>query len=132
MIAEHARTLVGVPFAHCGRTQTGLDCVGVVLASCRAAGVDLGDYRGYSRQQTMNDATAMLSPILTHFDCVPRSSISPGDLLLFSVRGVLTHVGVFVGENQFVHAYEGSLQKVILDRLTHQWRKRLKGVFRLK
>jgi cell wall-associated NlpC family hydrolase len=121
-----------VPFAHCGRTEAGLDCVGVVLECYKYACVDLGDFRGYSRQAALNDSRAMLQPILERFQKIKRTELEQGDLLLFSVQGVLTHVGIYIGEDEFVHAYEGSVNKVILDRLTKSWQQRLKGVFRLR
>jgi cell wall-associated NlpC family hydrolase len=132
LAAASARELVGVPFAHCGRTLGGLDCVGVVLAAYARVGAEIPDYRGYSRQAALNDPQAMLRPILEHFEPTTRAHMKPGDLLLFEIRGVMTHVGVYVGSNEFVHAYEGGLRKVVLERLTPQWRSRLKGAFTLK
>jgi cell wall-associated NlpC family hydrolase len=52
LIAE-ARTWVGVPFLHQGRSRSGVDCAGFIVALMRGAGelpLDFCDVRNYSRR----------------------------------------------------------------------------------
>ena len=48
---------------------------------------------------------------------VARSALKRGDLVFFGYRGTFTHVGIYVGNDQFVHAtHRGSpLQVSPLD-----------------
>lgn len=130
LAAQRAEELVGSPFAHCGRGPVAYDCVGLALESYKFAGVDLPDFRGYSRQTVLNDPAAMVNPILEHFRKVDEIQI--GDLLLFAIKGHLTHVAIALGADAFVHAYEGSINKAVRENMTEDWRKRLQGAYRLK
>lgn len=47
LIAE-ARTWVGVPFVHQGRTRYGVDCAGFIVAMMRSAGALPADFRDVS------------------------------------------------------------------------------------
>jgi hypothetical protein len=44
-----ARSLVGTPWRHRGRGRRGIDCVGLVVVSARAAGLKLDDATHYGR-----------------------------------------------------------------------------------
>jgi cell wall-associated NlpC family hydrolase len=37
-------------------------------------------------------------------ELVERAKLSPGDLVFFGRRGRVDHVGIYVGDGQFVHA----------------------------
>jgi cell wall-associated NlpC family hydrolase len=132
LAAAAAKDLVGTRFQHCGRSRAGVDCVGVVVLAYQSIGAEIKDFQNYSRQAVLNDSEVLASKITEQFEPGSRANLLLGDLLLFSMRGVRTHVGIYVGENQFVHAYEGSINKVILDRLTPSWRARLIGAFTLR
>ncbi|HEY3487317.1 MAG TPA: NlpC/P60 family protein, partial [Gammaproteobacteria bacterium] len=56
------------------------------------------------------------------------SRLQPGDLVFFRTRGVfVSHVGMYIGDNRFVHA-PGEGRPVSTDNLeSPYWRKRLVG-----
>ncbi len=83
-----ALQMVGVPYRYGGATPEGFDCSGLVQYSYRNAGLSVPRT---SREQF--NATAP----------VPLASASPGDLLFFRSRDY-SHVGIYLGENRFVHA----------------------------
>jgi len=88
-IATHALTMSGKPYRYGGSDPSGFDCSGLVLFAHRQAGIEVPrttqtQYRQASR--------------------VAYSEIQPGDLLFFRIAGKLSHVGLYTGNGQFVHA----------------------------
>src|SRR5262245_59668278 len=88
--AAYALEMIGTPYRYGGKTPKGFDCSGLVLYSYALAGkqlpVNVGGQRAASRP-------------------VPRKQIRPGDLLFFDLADEgRTHVGLYVGGGQFVHA----------------------------
>lgn len=54
---------------------------------------------------------------------VSKANLQPGDILLFSNRhssGTIGHVGIYIGNNQFIHASTSSTGVIISD-LTTDW-----------
>ncbi len=87
--AEIALEQVGRPYRYGGRTPSGFDCSGLVQYAYRLAGKDL--------PRTTRQLWSALSP-------VPRDDIRVGDVLFFNVDGKMGHVGVYLGNERFVHA----------------------------
>jgi cell wall-associated NlpC family hydrolase len=83
-----ALQMVGVPYRYGGATPDGFDCSGLVQWSYRNAGVPV--------PRTSREQFQAAAP-------VPLASASPGDLVFFRSRDY-SHVGIYVGENRFVHA----------------------------
>jgi cell wall-associated NlpC family hydrolase len=92
ILVERAKTLVGLPYRFGGTTPRGFDCSGFVKFVFNSVGIDLDrDSRSQSRQG----------------DKVSLDDLKPGDLLFFATRGVrrgISHVGIYLGEGQFIHA----------------------------
>lgn len=80
---------VGVPYRYGGTTTSGFDCSGLVQFSYRNAGKDVPRTTG----QLWSSSTS-----------VDRDDLQAGDLLFFSFEGKMSHVGMYVGKQQFVHA----------------------------
>jgi cell wall-associated NlpC family hydrolase len=107
-----ARRYLGVPFRHAGRTDQGVDCVGLILAAARDAG--LFDYR--PRSYPRGDASRLTAEIERFAEAVAGPP-EPGDLLLLSVKGELTHVALVSERGTILHAHE-RLGRVVEQRLT--------------
>jgi len=129
-----ARGMVGRRWRHQGRSATGVDCVGLVLLSARAAGFTVEDVTGYSRR-------ALGVGFLGHFR--PRMrGVSvfegrPGDVLVFTETVYPCHCGVLGGvlaerrgEATVIHAH-GGRGRVLEEPLEGDLRRRLAFVFRL-
>lgn len=102
-IAACARSWVGVPFRHQGRTRSGVDCAGLVvavLAECRALPADFRDVKGYGRAPQ-----AALGELVEYLT-IPAARPAPGVLVLIRWPGerFASHVAICTGEN-LVHAY---------------------------
>jgi len=93
---------VGVPYRYGGTTTSGFDCSGLVQFSYRHAGKNLPRTTGQLWSSTAS---------------IGRDDIQAGDLLFFSIDGKMSHVGMYVGKQQFVHA-PSSGRTVIVAKLT--------------
>lgn len=106
----HAVAQIGSPYRFGGTTPAGFDCSGLVLYSYRLAGIDLPRDTREQRRATRR---------------IERSEVRSGDLLFFARGGreQALHVGLYVGDGEFVHAaYRGG--SVRLERLdSPHWRR---------
>lgn len=83
--------LVGTPYRYGGNTpESGFDCSGLVGFVYREAA-------GLVLPRSSRDIAAVDAPR------VKRDRLAPGDLVFFG-RGGVNHIGIYVGEDRFVHA----------------------------
>lgn len=88
--ADTALTMIGRPYKYTGDTPAGFDCSGLVRYSYLTAGMDLPHGTSALRNITRS---------------VGLRSARKGDLLFFVQEGKkYSHVGIYVGSDQFVHA----------------------------
>jgi murein DD-endopeptidase len=88
--ADTALTMVGRPYEHRGDSPSGFDCSGLVRYSYLAAGMDVPHGTKALRRVTHS---------------ISYHEIRKGDLLFFLQDGMTySHVGIYVGDNLFVHA----------------------------
>ncbi|MGB5334276.1 MAG: C40 family peptidase [Woeseiaceae bacterium] len=80
---------VGVPYRYGGSSPGGFDCSGLVQYS-------------YSRAGKKVPRTT--KQLWTSSVAVSRHELRVGDLLFFNIEGKMSHVGLYLGERQFVHA----------------------------
>ncbi len=80
---------VGVAYRYGGASPSGFDCSGLVQYAYRQAGKNVPRTTG----QLWNSARV-----------VPYDDLQAGDLLFFRFDGKMSHVGIYVGDEQFVHA----------------------------
>ena len=90
---EHAASIaldqVGVPYRYGGNSPGGFDCSGLVQYSYSSA--------GYPVPRTTGQLWSAAKTI-------ERRDMRAGDLLFFSIEGKMSHVGLYLGEQRFVHA----------------------------
>lgn len=96
-----AKTFMGVPYVWGGEGPKGFDCSGLVKYVYGKLGVDLPHYTVTQAQKG--------TP-------VDRGDLQPGDVIFFCKNketGFLHHVGIYVGDNSFIHAPQtGDVVKV--------------------
>lgn len=80
---------VGVPYQYGGSSTRGFDCSGLIQYSYSQAGKAMPRTTGQ-----LWTATATVHP----------EQLQQGDLLFFKVEGKMSHVGMYLGSGQFVHA----------------------------
>ena len=90
-IVAKAKQYLGVPYKWGGTTPSGFDCSGFVYYVLRSQGIEV------SRTQTAMYAQG--TP-------VSKSNLQPGDVVFFqnTYKSGLSHVGIYVGGGQFIHA----------------------------
>lgn len=128
----NAKSYLDVPFLHAGRNKFGVDCIGLVICAARDAGL-VGDYDNTNYSSVVN-AGFFRSEIEKFCCCIDKDLLDVGDLLLFSMRGTAsttTHVGLYIGLNQFIHSDQG-LGRVVIQQLRGAWSTRLVSVYRWK
>lgn len=114
--AEFAIQMVGKPYRYGGATTQGFDCSGLVYFSFQRAGIKVP--RSTSRLYKQG------KPVAT-------TNTSRGDLVFFDQEGkAYSHVGIYLGNDRFVHA-PSTGKRVRVDSLTDPyWRKHWVGVRR--
>ncbi len=132
MITKWAREYVGIPFADKGRDRNGIDCWGLVREVLREQfGKILPslsfDYDSADDESGVNDLICMQRPLIKAQRVEePR----PGDLVLLRLRGLLCHVGVYIGDGCMLHVRKGTA--TVVDRLDSiRWRRRVEGYYRV-
>ncbi len=125
---EYARTLLGTPWAHQGRTSDGVDCVGLCVLALRAAGVTVPDRTDYGR-----DPDGTLRTALDACMDGPHGDPRAGDVVLIRFRAE-RHVGI-VGEDAhgltLIHA-DSHNRRVVEHRIDDRWRARIVGAWRVQ
>jgi murein DD-endopeptidase len=104
-VAELARTQVGKPYGWGGTGPERFDCSGLATYVYRQLGIALPR------------VSLELASTGAHVD---RSELKPGDLVFFSLRSAFDHVGIFLGNNRFVHAPRRQ-EPVRVDNLDDAW-----------
>lgn len=109
--AIFAMAQLGSPYRYGGTSPAGFDCSGLVRYSYGLAGVSLPRETREQRKVTRR--------------LEPDDEIAAGDLLFFHFgKGGALHVGLYVGNGEFVHA-PSSGGKVRLEQFdAPHWRKR--------
>jgi len=116
-IAATAMRFRGTPYRRGGLTSRGMDCSGLVVRSLLLHGIN----------NQPHNAAALYhrgTPVTYHH-------LQSGDLVFFDCHGRgISHVGIYVGNNRFVHSasYEG----VRVDSLTGYYADRLVGARRIR
>jgi len=103
-IVEFALGFVGHKYIRGGKDPSGFDCSGLVYYVYHSFGYSVS--RTASTQYSNNGVL------------INRSELAPGDLVFFSNNGLksVTHVGIYIGDDEFVHASRPGIG-VVISRL---------------
>lgn len=118
-LTSSALDLIGIRYKWGGSTpETGLDCSGLVqFVFQQVTGVTLP--RSAREMSRLGDKVAMVD-------------LKPGDLVFFNTRRfAYSHVGIYLGDNQFIHAPRRGRDVEVTTIDKSYWQKRFNGARRL-
>jgi len=85
-----AEQMIGKPYHYGGASpDKGFDCSGLVFYAFQHAGIKV--------PRTSHTQFVDAFPVNPH-------ALRQGDLLFFSISGKISHVGIYIGNNTFIHA----------------------------
>jgi cell wall-associated NlpC family hydrolase len=129
---EIARSWIGVPFHHQGRSRAGIDCAGLPEAILREAGC-LPDHYSQSANYGRRPS-AELAAALNEW-CLPVDNLEPG--VIITIRWPKTqdasHVAIYTGKD-LIHAYRPSKKRaggVVMHPFVTPWVERHVGTWKL-
>ncbi len=124
---EAARACLGTPFHHQGRQAgLGLDCIGLLAVSLKAAGYDIRDRADYARRP---DGKSLIAALDEH-GAKPVQDIQAGDILVFRYDGQPQHVALATSAETMIHSFAPA-RKVVETSIGAYWKRRLTGIYRL-
>ena len=111
-----ARSLLGVPYRYGGNDLRGFDCSGLVQYTFSRTGVKLPRS---SRE------------IFRSSQLIDPNDLQPGDLVFFFISSnKVSHVGIYEGQNRFIHAPSSGKGVSYAQLDNPYWRERLAGAGR--
>ncbi|HSP31246.1 MAG TPA: C40 family peptidase [Halomonas sp.] len=110
LILSHAQQAIGTPYRLGGNSPDGLDCSGLVEMTYRAAGIRV--------PRTADE----------QFQALPQvDAPRPGDLLFFGDHRKASHVGIYGGNGQMIHAPGNGRAVVSVPLEIAYWQERFLG-----
>jgi len=101
LVLKTAKSNLGVPYSWGGASPTGFDCSGFTSYVLLKNGINVP--RSAALQYNSGIA-------------VSKSNLKPGDLVFFTTyKSGPSHVGIYLGRNQFIHASSGAGEITISD-----------------
>ncbi len=100
-LISYAYDFIGKPYVWGASGPRSFDCSGFTKHVYRAFGVNLPHYTGSQ---------------IGKGSSVSRKNLKQGDLVFFNTDGPVSHVGIYIGAGEFIHASSGS-RKVTVSNL---------------
>ncbi|HZK71478.1 MAG TPA: SH3 domain-containing C40 family peptidase, partial [Clostridia bacterium] len=110
-VIEYAKKFLGTKYVYGGSSPSGFDCSGFVCYVYKNFGISL------------NRSSADMA---SNGVSVAKSNLKPGDLVFFdtNMEGKISHVGIYIGNGQFIQSSSGSTMKVIISSLEGTYSKK--------
>ncbi|MCW8278066.1 C40 family peptidase [Pseudomonas sp. PCH199] len=106
-ILERGMSLIGTRYRFGGTSEAGFDCSGFI-------GYLFREEAGMNLPRSTREMINVDAPL------VSRGKLKPGDLLFFATngrRGRVSHAGIYLGDNQFIHSSSRKSGGVRIDSL---------------
>lgn len=116
----NALALTGTPYKFGGTTPaSGFDCSGFVR---------------YVFQQAANLTLPHGARAISQLGkSIPADQLQPGDLVFYNtLKSTFSHVGIYIGDNRFVHAPSSGGGVHVVDMTDTYWAKRFNGARRIE
>lgn len=131
-VVTEARTWVGVPWVHQGRSRCGVDCAGLVVEVARVTHGNAFDVQNYAAQAHDETMRALCD---AHMDPLPVGDLAPGDVVVIRFANQ-RHMGIVgdypaPGALSLIHA-NSKVGAVVEHRLDSVWRRLIMAGYRLR
>jgi LysM repeat protein len=118
LMVKISKGFLGAPYRFGGMSLRGLDCSAFVKRIYSIFDINL--------PRTAREQAQVGQKI-------SREDLAIGDLVFFNTRRYISHVGIYIGNNEFVHASSGRAREVRVDSLNQPYyNKRFVKAVRLK
>ena len=119
-LVGNAMTFLGVPYRRGGTSaSTGFDCSGFV--------------RSMFEQTVGKVLPRRASEQAAATEKIDKQDLKPGDLVFFNtMRQTFSHVGIYVGDNKFIHSPRAGQQVRVDDMRQAYWDRRFTGARRVE
>jgi cell wall-associated NlpC family hydrolase len=128
-----ARTYIGTPWKHLGRTRQGIDCVGLPISVGKELGLhEYPDDVGYRRLSLGAD---LIKPFAEHCDRISDlNKLQSGDILIMRDTLFPQHVVMVANEQGRVSIIHATVHRgaVVEESFTEDWRRKIITGFRFK
>lgn len=112
-----AEQMLGTPYRYGGNTPKGFDCSGLVYYSYSKAGYSIS-----------RDSKSQIAQTIT----IDPRDLRPGDLVFFDIGSRTTHIGIYTGDGQFIHAPSSGKRVSYASMNDKYWREHFVRAGRLK
>jgi cell wall-associated NlpC family hydrolase len=120
---------IGIPYRIGGRGPDAVDCAGLVMKFYREIlGIELPSIF-YGDEISREEMASIAEDGMASGQWAEIARPEYGDVLVFRMFGQPTHVGIYIGGDEFLHSVEG--KDSCIERLS-SWYARLVGVLRWK
>ena len=108
-ITEEALQWIGTPFSHHSAIKgKGADCIGFFIGVLKKIGYLDKDYKAepYPFDWMLHKSEEkLLKGLVKYSSEVKRENLLPGDLLLFKFGRAVSHAGIYLKDNLFIHCW---------------------------
>lgn len=121
---------IGIPFEHNGRNFKSIDCIGLVKLYLNENGIDFyaQDGKQIAKEWYIEDPKRLIRAIKNQAYIINYKDRKKYDIGLFEFSDIVTHIGVMVDRNNFLHIFEN--RKSGLSRID-KWKNRLVNLYRV-
>ena len=117
-LVMNAMNFLGVPYRRGGTDERGFDCSGFVRSMYEQT-------IGLVLPRRAKDQAAATEKI-------EKQELKPGDLVFFNtMRQTFSHVGIYLGDNKFIHSPKPGQQVRVDDMREAYWQRRFTGARRV-
>lgn len=119
---------IGLPYATNGRDESGIDCWGLVrLFYKQEYAIELPSYTEEYSGAYDTRILEMMDQYKNNWSQVQTPEV--GSVIVFNILGEPFHVGIYIGEDKFIHARDG-MDSVIESVNSPKWSKRIEGYYK--
>ena len=109
LIVNRSYQKLGIPYRYGGSTMNAFDCSGLTQYVYREAGINIPRTTEHQLRESQT---------------IPYQQLLPGDLAFYKTGVKSRHVGIYIGNNQMIHASTGSKQVKTTNITNSYWQQR--------